>query len=207
MDFLIKIFHNALWVIGMPIFKFFFGFEVSGQENLKGLTGPLIIAANHNSWIDGFLLPGILPFNSIIAPIRFAIGYKYYRAFFPFSWIIGGFSVKRGIGLENTLKKALGILEKKGAIGIFPEGKRRRFGRKKRGRRGAPFLALKTNSFILPILIEGNMGLNVFDCVLRKRKIKVKIGRPFRLPLQKIEKRSDLNRPAQIIMDKIYELK
>lgn len=206
MAFVIKMVHLFLWPLGMALFKIFFKFQVKGKENLKGLKGPLIIVANHGSWLDAFLMCGALPFGSKIFPVRFAAWYKYYWRFFPFSWLAGIFPVMKGRELDEILKESIKILEKGGTVGMFPEGKRRHFGRKRKGRRGTAFLALKTNSQILPMLIEENMGLEIIPCLLRKRKIKVTIGKPFRFPPQPIKSRSDLNNPADLIVEKIYQL-
>lgn len=209
MIFLEKISHCFCWIIGKTLFTFFFDFRVIGAENLKNLRGPLIVAFNHNSWLDPFLVMASVPPNSKITPIHFATWYKHYWKFFPFTFISGAFPVKKKLGLKKSLKKGLELLKKKGVVGIAPEERRRYLGRPRKGRRGAAFLALKTNTPILPIYIEGSLGLKKpnFLFLLKKRKVRIVIGKNFYLQEWKIKKTLDLNAPANFIVDKIYQLK
>lgn len=207
MLFLRKIAHIFCWTIGNILFRFLFHFEIKGKEGLKDLKGPLIVVFNHSSYLDAFFVITALPPNSKVTPVQFAVWHKYYQKFRPLLAIAGSFPVEKGVGLGKTLKRGLEILNKGGVVGIFPEGKRRHLGRPRKGRRGPAFLALKTNSPILPIYIEGALGLKSSDFFSRKRKVKVKIGEVFSLSYQPISTPSDLDAPANFIRDKIYQLK
>jgi 1-acyl-sn-glycerol-3-phosphate acyltransferase len=94
-------------------------------------------------------------------------------------------------------------------VGVFPSGKRTRKWNeyhKPRANRGAAFLAVKHNAPILPIKIEGNIGMRFLGFLGRKYKIKVKIGKPFYLHHQDLNKPENLNYPSNLIMDKITNL-
>lgn len=196
MVFLAKISHYFCWFFGRLLFGYFFNFEVVGKQNIKNQKGPLIVAFNHCSWLDPFLVMASIPPSSQISPIYFATWYKHYWKFFPFTFMAGAFPVKKKLGLKKSLKKGLDVLKKKGVVGIAPEERRRHLGRRRKGRRGAAFLALKTNSPILPIYI------------VRKTKATVVIGKSFELDdKQKIKKATDLDEFSNFIMDKIYQLK
>ena len=185
MLFLYKFSHFVCWLTGNILFRLFFRFEIQNEQNLKNLKGPLIIAFNHNHWLDPiFIMASIAP-NLKIAPIHFAIWYKHYQKILPFAAIAGAFPIKKKIGLEKALRKGIKILKKQGVVGIAPEERRRKFGRKRRGRRGVAFLAKKTNSPILPIYIKGNLGLKVSNLISRKAKVQTIMGEPFYLPLEK----------------------
>jgi len=203
-----KISHWISWKLGNIFLSFFFKFEIKGRENLKDLGGPLIIVYNHCSMLDPFVVMASIPSSSKIAPIHFAVWYKHFYKlyFFPFLLLSGAFPVKQGVGLEEALKSAIKVLNNNGTVGIAPEGKRRHFGRPRKGRRGSAFLALKTNSPLLPFYIEGTLGLSPSEFFLRKRKITLVIGKPFCLPQQKITKPEDLDAPADFIRDKTFEL-
>ncbi len=203
-----KISHWISWKLGNIFLSFFFGLEIKGRENLKDLGGPLIIVYNHCSMLDPFVVMTGIPPSSKITPIHFAVWYKhFYKLYFlPFLLLSGAFPVRQGIGLENVLRPAIKILNNKGTIGIAPEGKRRHFGRPKKGRRGSAFLSLKTNSLLLPFYIDGTLGLKLNEFFSRRKKITLVIGKPFRLPEQKITKPEDLDAPADFIRDKIFEL-
>jgi len=209
MSFLIKIVHLFLFFTVRPFLKFFFNFKQEGQENIKGVNPPIIIVANHSCWIDPFLISAAMPPDSEIIPVRFATWYKHFWKFAPIIWPMGAFPVRKKMGLEKTLEKALNILKKGGTVGMFPEEKRRHFGRRRKGRRGTPFLAIKTNALILPVFVDGTMGMEFSDYFMRARKITIKIGKPFRLPSQpveNIEELSELNDLADLVVEKIYEL-
>jgi len=185
--------------------------EVQGQKDLKRLKGPLVIACSHASWIDPFLVGVALPFRSKVFPIRYATLWKYYYfpIFLPLIWILGGFPVRKGVGLNKSLIVPLKILKKGGTVGIFPTGKRTRKWNKDfapRPKRGAAFLAIKSNVPVLPVKIEGNIGMNFKGFLMRKYRIKVKIGKMFSFPALKLQEPGELNGPANYIMDKITRL-
>jgi len=204
--FLKKSLHWVVWVIGKKVLFFLFKIKVENEDVLKNLKGPLLIVFNHCSWLDPLFLIAAIPpkFGSI--PVHFAVwhGHYYKPMLRPFLSFIGAFPVKRKIGLEKTLAPALKILKENGIVGMAPEGKRRHFGRPRKARRGAAFLALKTNSPLLPIYMQGALGLKIKDVF--KRKIVITIGPYFSLKPQEIKKDSDLNIPTDLIRKKLFEL-
>jgi acyl-[acyl-carrier-protein]-phospholipid O-acyltransferase/long-chain-fatty-acid--[acyl-carrier-protein] ligase len=61
-------FNKALKAIFRTGFRLFYGNTISGQENLKGLKNePLLIVANHTSFLDGLLLASSLPVEPAFA--------------------------------------------------------------------------------------------------------------------------------------------
>ncbi|MDP2910274.1 MAG: lysophospholipid acyltransferase family protein [bacterium] len=192
------------------ILTFFMRVQVETKENLKKLKGPLIIAANHASWTDPFLIATALPFNAKIFPIRYACLNKifYFPLTLPLVWLLGSFPIRRGVGLEKSLKYSIRTLNNKGVIGIFPEGRRQRItdNELSRPKRGVAYLALKTKTKILPIKIEGQAGMRFSKFFLRKYKIKIKIGKVFSLPNQRIISPESCNKPAAYVMEKIRRL-
>lgn len=204
-----KIFYNLFWLPSRIIFNFFFHFKIESKTDLKRLKGPLVLTSNHASWVDPFLIGAAFPFAAQIFPIRYACWYKYFYfpLFFPFILSFGAFPIKKGLGLEKALVAPIKILKNRGVVGFFPEGKRRRIGEElPKPKRGAAYLALATNSEILPIKIEGNIGMSFFKFLLRQYTTKIKIGERFSLPPQKVEKPEDLNQTSNFIMSKIREL-
>lgn len=207
MSFVPKVFYNLFWLLCKLILTFFLHLEVKNKEDLRKLKGPLIVASNHICWADPFLIGVSFPFRAKVFPIRYACWWKYFYFpfIFPFAWVFGSFPVRKGIGLERTLKTAVKILEKKGVVGIFPEGRRQRKGASK-PKRGAAFLAMETGAKILPVKIEGNTNMSFWKCLLRRYKVKIKFGKTFRLPSKKINSIEDYNKPANFIMERIREL-
>jgi len=208
MEIIAKAVQFIAWGFGQLFFPIFFHWKIIGQENLKSLKPPLIVAFNHSSWLDPFLIMAAISPRSKIVPIHFAVwpGHFYKPLFFPFLLLSGAFPVRKHIELKNTLKKPIQILKNKGVVGIAPEGKRRHLGRPRKGRRGPAFLALQTEAPILPIYLDGVLGFESQPLLSRKRKIRVVIGKSFSVPARRIRKLKDLNVPADLIRDKIFAL-
>lgn len=206
-SFIPKFFYNFFWLAWKLGLTFFLHLETETKENLKELQAPLILVSNHICWVDPFIIGASFPFGAKIFPIRYACLWKYFYIplLLPFIWAFGSFPVWRGIGLEKALRVALRILEKGGVVGIFPRGQKEWKGIKK-PKRGAAFLSIKTGAKVLPIKIEPPIKIKLSKVLLRKYKIKVKIGSPFSLAPQETEPPELLNQPANYIMQKINEL-
>ena len=203
-----RILAEALWLILTPILRFFLSLKVETEENLKNISGPLIIVANHKYWLDPFVIGTAFPFRSKIFPMSYGVWYKYYYKFyfFGFLWAMYCFPIIKNKNLNSSLKKASEILKQGGVVGIFPEGKRRHLGRPPRGRRGAAFLAIKNKVPLLPVYIDIKYGMTLKDFFFKKVKATIIIGKRFSLPVQPVEPPELLNRPADLIMEKINSL-
>jgi 1-acyl-sn-glycerol-3-phosphate acyltransferase len=212
MKFLIpRIFYYLLYFPLKAVFKIFFSLQIQSREELRNLKGPLIIASSHASWADPFLVGIALPLSARTSPIHYATWWKYYYFpfFTPLIWLFGGFPVRKGIGLEKALAAGSGILQKDGVVGIFPTGKRTRKWNEQhqpRAKRGVAFLAVKNKVPVLPVKIEGNVGMRFGSFLRRKHRIRVKIGKAIFLPDYDLRNPENLNYPSNLIMDKIGEL-
>jgi 1-acyl-sn-glycerol-3-phosphate acyltransferase len=186
-----------------PIFYLLFRPQMDGLENIKDLKKPLIVAINHNSWTDAFLISFPFLSNLSLLPIRFACLRKlfYFPLFFPFLFLTGNFPVQKGLGLEKNLRPAIKILKNKGIVGMFPEGRRFR-GQIMEPKRGVAFLALQSKSDILPVKISGNEQMVLWKVFLGRYKVRVKFGKVFSL----IDKTADYNESANFVMNNIRRL-
>jgi 1-acyl-sn-glycerol-3-phosphate acyltransferase len=148
-------------------------FRIEGEENLPA-SGPLLVIANHFSFIDPVALLSSLPYS-----IEFVGGAVFPHApklvqFIPQLW--GYYPVFRGTGSRNALRAAEEILNQNGVLGIMPEGGS--WAEVLRpARPGAAYLASQTGAKVLPL---GIYGLNsIFPIQLGKRpSTVVKIGKP-----------------------------
>ena len=148
-------------------------FEIRGEENLPS-KGPLLVIANHFSFIDPVAVLRTLPY-----PIEFVGGAEFPHApaivqSLPQWW--GYYPVFRGTGSRFALRAAEEILKQDGVLGIMPEGGS--WAEVLRpARPGAAFLASQTGAKVLPL---GIYGLNsIFPIKLGERhKAIVNIGKP-----------------------------
>jgi len=149
--------------------------EIVGTENLPE-SGPLLVVANHFSFIDPVLTVRIAPW-----PIEFLGGFHMPNApstvtFIPKLW--GYLPVFRGTGSRGALRAAESVLKQGGIIGIFPEGGSWATVLRP-ARPGTAYLAARTGARILPIGFEGLP--RVFSSLRKghRAKITAHIGEPF----------------------------
>jgi len=128
--------------------------EVTGAENIPA-TGPCILAPNHESVIDPFLLG---------AATERLIHYMAKRELFavrPVAWAMrgfGAFPVERGGGDHGAISQASALLEEGEVLGIFPQGTSKLSG-PRRWHRGAAKLALASGAPLVPVRMQGTRGL------------------------------------------------
>ena len=159
--------------LSIAAFGLLIDLEIEGRENLPD-GGPLLVIANHFSFIDPVAVIRALPY-----PIEFVGGAVFPHApkivqALPKFW--GYYPVFRGTGSRYALKAAEQILNQDGVLGIMPEGGS--WAEVLRpARPGAAYLASRTGTRILPL---GIYGLNdIFPLQWGKRaKAVVKIGKP-----------------------------
>jgi len=149
--------------------------EIVGRENLPQ-RGPLLVVANHFSYIDPVAMVRIAPW-----PIEFVGGFQMPNAPSWATWIPkvwGYYPVYRGTGSRYALRAAETVLAQGGVLGIFPEaGSWATVLRP--ARPGAAYLATRTGARILPMGFAGL--LDVFPRLRRGRRARVtlRIGQPF----------------------------
>lgn len=127
--------------------------SVDGIENLPE-TGPVIIAANHVSFLDSPLLMFELPRRVCFLGKAEYLDSRASRTLFP---ALGMIPVERGGGRAalTAMRKGLDVLRNDGILGIYPEGTRSRDGRLYRGHTGLAWLAFRSGAPIVPVGIRG----------------------------------------------------
>ncbi|MBN1487971.1 MAG: 1-acyl-sn-glycerol-3-phosphate acyltransferase [Anaerolineae bacterium] len=162
--------------IMMPLaFALLSDFKVVGEENFPD-EGPLLVVANHFSFIDPAAIARIAPW-----PIEFVGGFNFPNApqivhWLPKLW--GYYPVFRGTGSRYALRASVSVLSQNGVVCIFPEGGSWATVLRP-ARPGAAFIATRANARLLPVGLDGLP--NVFPR-LRKGKraqVTVRIGKPF----------------------------
>ncbi len=124
---------------------------VSGLEHVP-TTGPLILAANHMSNVDGgLLIAWVTP--ALGRPVHW-MGKAEALDWPVAGWLLkqlGVFGVRRGTADTEAFRLAKAVLDDGRVLGAFPEGTRSPDGAMQRGKEGVTLLALRTGAPILPI--------------------------------------------------------
>ena len=186
----------AVWIL----IRLFYRVEIRGRENLEKISPPLVIASNHKTLFDGFLILIALPWFSRFLPGRYMTEELHFRG--PvleflrkakllklFYLLTGGFPSYRGEGMERAIGHPLKLLRRKGTVLMFPEGKLVREDNLGVFYNGTAALVAKSGAPVLPLFIK-----------IERRKIIITIGESFKLNTDSIET------GTRILRDKIASL-
>jgi 1-acyl-sn-glycerol-3-phosphate acyltransferase len=161
----------------VPFFLVYLRLDRIGREHLPR-SGPLLLAANHRSFLDPFVI-GTL--------VRRPVYYMAKRELFESRWqawllnALGAFPVDRGAGDEDAIATARAILARGDCVVIFPEGTRTRRGPLGEPRRGVGRLALETGAQVAPIAVIGTEQVRR-GWRVRPRRVRLRVGRPLLFP-------------------------
>ena len=130
-----------------------FPLRVSGSEHIP-VSGPVILAANHRSFMDSMFLA-----TALRRPVSFLAKAEYFEHRLS-AWVFratGQIPLRRGspAGARRAMEEALGVLGQGRVVGVYPEGSRSRDGRLHRGRLGPARLALASGAPIVPVGLVG----------------------------------------------------
>ena len=187
-----------LWV--MPLARLFAWMRVEGREHLRGLEGPAIFAANHQSFMDGPVIMAALPprWRYRVAPAmgkemfaphffpaqhgrlsRLTNSLNYYLAVLFFN----AFPLpQREAGARQTLRYIGDLLAEGTSVLIFPEGRRSETGAIDTFRPGIGMIGSRLDVPVVPVRIDGLQHvLGVGSHMARPGRVRVAFGRPMRL--------------------------
>lgn len=161
----------------VPAFLVYFRMQRIGREHLPR-RGPLLLAANHRSFLDPFVI-GMLVGRPVYYMAKRELFERRWQA-----WILnalGAFPVERGTGDAEAIATARAILQRGDCVVVFPEGTRVRSGPLGSPRRGVGRLALETGAPVAPVAVIGTDAVRR-GWRIRPRKVRVRSGRPVRFP-------------------------
>jgi long-chain acyl-CoA synthetase len=192
--------HLALPLLILPLTRLFAWIKVEGRENLRGLDGPVIFAANHQSHFDVpailYALPGRWRYRATPAmsreffdahfhPERHSKGERFTNSlnYFLSCLVFNAFPLpQREAGTRDALRYAGELAADGYCIVIFPEGIRTDAGEIRPFQPGIGMLASRMGIPVVPVRLEGlERVLHKSAKMATPGRAKVKFGPPLRL--------------------------
>lgn len=157
------------------IFSTYFRWRILNPERVP-ISGPVILAANHASFIDppmiGSALPREINYLARESLFRFPVVGAILR-----SW--NSVPVDRDSGSGKGLKTILQRLEQGGGIILFPEGTRTSDGQLQPARSGIGLAVIKSTAPVVPVRVFGSFeAYGRRHKFPRPRQVTVKYGMP-----------------------------
>lgn len=174
--------HAPLFSAGRLLLKAFFKLynrlEVEGVENLP--QPPFILAPNHASYLDGFVIASSLPL-SVAVKTYFLGAEEYFKN--PISALFGRLAHVITVNLDRRLKESLQktawALRLGKVVVVFPEGARTRDGSLLPFKKGFAILSKELDVPVVPTALIGTYNsLSIYDRFPKPTKIKVLFGKP-----------------------------
>jgi 1-acyl-sn-glycerol-3-phosphate acyltransferase len=178
--------HSVNWplylaarVVLTPLFVVYFRLTRTGRKHAR-VRGGLIVAANHRSFLDPFVVGGCLPWRR---PMNYVAKVELFERRWQ-GWVLsrlGAFPIRRGEADLDSMETARLIVERGGTVCIFPEGTRIRSGTIASPKRGVGRLALQTGAPVIPAAVIGTEHVRR-GWRIRPRKVKVRLGKAMTFP-------------------------
>jgi 1-acyl-sn-glycerol-3-phosphate acyltransferase len=177
----------------------FFRYQVVGREKLVQ-DGPVLIAANHESFLDPPLV-GVAYDQAVHYLARKTL----FRG--PTKWLYprwNAIPVDQEAPDMNSLKKIIKLLRSGEQVVVFPEGARTLTGELQPGEAGVGLIAAKSQATIQPVRIFGAFqALPRGSGRLRFHPVTIVVGEPMTLTDE--ERRAKGREAYQAIADRIME--
>ncbi|MFD3544525.1 lysophospholipid acyltransferase family protein [Streptomyces sp. NPDC058655] len=175
-------YHLLKHVLLGPLLRLLFRPRIEGLENIPA-EGAAIIAGNHLSFSDHFLMPAILARRiTFLAKAEYFTGPgvkgRLTAAFFRSAGQIPVDRSGKNAG-QAALREGLGVLAKDELLGIYPEGTRSHDGRLYKGKVGVAAMALGAGVPVIPCAMIGTFEIQPPGRKIPKiRRVTIRFGAP-----------------------------
>jgi len=168
------VFYAFIKLLFWPWRRFYFRISAQGMENFP-LEGPVIVVANHTSYLDAGILGGVLPRKVHFVVLTRMFALRRLRWFYTGMQTI---PVDPGAGQRGPIRRCVEVLRSGHVLGIFPEGSRSEDGRLGELQEGAALLAKLSGAPVIPIGVQGAFEAFPRGVFLpRPRKIRMRVGK------------------------------
>ncbi|MFI9548106.1 lysophospholipid acyltransferase family protein [Streptomyces sp. NPDC052016] len=170
------------YVVLGPLLRLLFRPRIEGLEHVPA-SGAAIIAGNHLSFSDHFLMPAVLKRRiTFLAKAEYFTGPgikgRLTAAFFRSAGQIPVDRSGKEAG-QAAIREGLGVLSKDELLGIYPEGTRSHDGRLYKGKVGVAVMALKAGVPVVPCAMIGTFEAQPPGKVIpRIRPVVIRFGEP-----------------------------
>ncbi|MDQ0814663.1 1-acyl-sn-glycerol-3-phosphate acyltransferase [Streptomyces sp. B3I7] len=146
------------YVVLGPLLRLTFRPRIEGLEHVPD-HGAAIVAGNHLSFSDHFLMPAVLKRRiTFLAKAEYFTGPgikgRLTAAFFRSAGQIPVDRSGKDAG-QAAIREGVGVLDKGELLGIYPEGTRSHDGRLYKGKVGVAVMALRTGAPVIPCAMIG----------------------------------------------------
>ncbi|HJQ42921.1 MAG TPA: lysophospholipid acyltransferase family protein [Jatrophihabitantaceae bacterium] len=162
-----------------------------GRVSIEGMhrmpsSGPVVLAVNHRSMLDGPMLFGFIerPVTCLVKSEAFE------QRIAPVLWASGQIPVVRDAIDPGPIRYCLDLLAAGGVVGIFPEGARGD-GLVHAAKPGVGYFAMRSGAPVVPVALTGTYEM-AHRRTLRRPPVRMVVGEP--IPIEKYPSGKPLNR-------------
>ncbi len=167
--------YQIFYFIGRLFFPLVLDIRITGRENIPR-TGPVLLVSNHLSYTDPVVLSAACPRRIHYLAKSELFGHS--RLFERLIRALGAVPIRREGSAANAIRRATELLAAGKVVGMFPQGGIATPGDLKAG---VALIAARTDATIVPVYLSGTRGMYDSDAyLLRARKVRVDVGKPFR---------------------------
>ncbi|MEV7200462.1 lysophospholipid acyltransferase family protein [Streptomyces griseoluteus] len=175
-------YHLLKYVLLGPVLRLVFRPRIEGLDHVPD-SGAAIIAGNHLSFSDHFLMPAILRRRiTFLAKAEYFTGPGLKGRLTAFFFCSAGQIPVDRSGKEAgqaAVREGLKVLERGELLGIYPEGTRSHDGRLYKGKVGVAVMALKAGAPVVPCAMIGTFEAQPPGRrIPRLRPITIRFGKP-----------------------------